>query len=232
MQKAEDRYNKKNFGVLEIRFSESSPDSTQIHIEIRNDLGTSSISKYVELDSITPDAKRKKEASKEQCRLDKGVNYRRLDHILGRIKQFDIFFIFVLSLPFVTVWLVYISCKQFYEIFSSCCSDEDLREEEELREAKEELEEDEKEGEEGEEEEEDDGEEEKKEKKDKDEVKIEEEKVVERKEETEEKEEQEVKEEKDGKKAGQKEKQEEEEWTVVKSTKKKQAVKRKKEKKL
>lgn len=128
-KKAEDRYNKKNFGIIEIKFSENSVQDTQIHIEIRNDVGTSSVSKYFDLDSITPDMKRKKEASKEECKLQKPVSYRRVTHVLGRIKQFDIFFIFVISLPFVTVWLVYISCKQFYEIFHSCCSDEEIKDE-------------------------------------------------------------------------------------------------------
>ena len=143
MKKAEDRYNKKNFGILEIKFQEGSIQNTQIHIEIRNDVGTSSVSKYFDLDSITPDMKRKKEAGKDECKIQKPIFERRVVHILGRLKQFDIFFIFVLSLPIVTIWLLYISCKQFYEIFRSCCGDEEKKEEEEeeLNEAKEEEEE-------------------------------------------------------------------------------------------
>lgn len=95
------------------------------------------------MESITPDAKKRKEASHEQCESEKSVNYRRIAQIMNRLKQFDIFFIFVLSLPFVTVWLLYISIKQFREIFSSCCSDEELKEEEDQIEKEEEPEEEE-----------------------------------------------------------------------------------------
>lgn len=114
---------------MEIRFPTG--QEAQIHMEIRNDVGTSSVSKYFDLDSITPDPKRRKEALKDQCESEKAVSYRKAGQILKRLKQFDIFFLFVFSLPFVTVWLVYITATQFCEIFGSCCSNEEEKEDEE-----------------------------------------------------------------------------------------------------
>lgn len=140
---------------MEIRFPTG--QEAQIHMEIRNDVGTSSVSKYFDLDSITPDPKRRKEALKEQCESEKAVSYRKAGQILKRLKQFDIFFLFVFSLPFVTVWLVYITATQFCEIFGSCCSNEEQKEDEEN-----EDENDEKNEEENEEEDEEDEEEEEK----------------------------------------------------------------------
>ena len=230
-KKAEDRYNKKNFGIIEIKFQDNSVQDTQIHIEIRNDVGTSSVSKYFDLDSITPDMKRKKEASKEECKLQKPVSYRRVTHVLGRIKQFDIFFIFVISLPFVTVWLVYISCKQFYEIFHSCCSDEEIKDEEDEVQQQEEQE-----GQEEEEEEEGGEQEEKKEIFEKPEankekvLKEQEEKEKESEEEEEEEEEEKKEETKETIKRKVEEKKEEEEWTTVKKKNKKPQNKKKKAK--
>ena len=232
-KKAEDRYNKKNFGIIEIKFQDNSVQDTQIHIEIRNDVGTSSVSIYFDLDSITPDMKRKKEASKEECKLQKPVSYRRVTHVLGRIKQFDIFFIFVISLPFVTVWLVYISCKQFYEIFHSCCSDEEIKDEEDEVQQQEEQEEQE-----GQEEEEEEGGEqlEKKEIFEKPEankekvMKEQEEKEKESEEEEEEEEEEKKEESKETIKRKVEEKKEEEEWTTVKKKNKKPQNKKKKAK--
>ena len=230
-KKAEDRYNKKNFGIIEIKFQDNSVQDTQIHIEIRNDVGTSSVSKYFDLDSITPDMKRKKEASKEECKLQKPVSYRRVTHVLGRIKQFDIFFIFVISLPFVTVWLVYISCKQFYEIFHSCCSDEEIKDEEDEVQQQEEQE-----GQEEEEEEEGGEQEEKKEIFEKPEankekvMKEQEEKEKESEEEEEEEEEEKKEETKETIKRKVEEKKEEEEWTTVKKKNKKPQNKKKKAK--
>ena len=232
-KKAEDRYNKKNFGIIEIKFQENSVQDTQIHIEIRNDVGTSSVSKYFDLDSITPDMKRKKEASKEECKLQKPVSYRRVTHVLGRIKQFDIFFIFVISLPFVTVWLVYISCKQFYEIFHSCCSDEEIKDENDENDEAQQQEEQE-----GQEEEEEEGgeQEEKKEIFEKPEsnkenvLKKQEGEEKESDKEEEEEEEEEKKEESKETMRKLEEKKEEEEWTTVKKKNKKPQNKKKKAK--
>ena len=191
-------------------------------MEIRNDVGTSSVSKYFDIDSISPDVKRRKDALKQECRGEKAVSYRKIAHILGRLKQFDIFFLFVLSLPFVTVWLVYVSCKQFYEIFSTCCNEDELeKEQDEFAKAQQQEGEEEEEKEEGEEEEEEEEEEvenketkeEVNEKEEEEEKKEKNEKIEKINEENEKIEKRVIAEEKAEKKK------EEEEWTTVKKKK-------------